>query len=148
MTDNAVQQLDTFLSAVRTLAPLIRAHTEEAERNHHLSQPVVAALKKAGLFRMYVPKALGGFEVPPQTLYHVIEEISHIDGSTGWCTFIGSVVGLFGAFLPDAAAKQMFGDDPEAILAGALFPPGTATACHGGYLVSGRWSYASGCHHY
>ena len=147
MTANNSHQLNVLLHSVRTLEPLIRAHAEEAERNRHLSQPVVAALKEAGLFRMYVPKTLGGFEVPPQVLYRVIEEISRIDGSTGWCTFIGAVIGVFGAFLPDAVAEQVFRSDPEVVLGGALFPPGTATVCDGGYMVSGRWSYASGCHH-
>lgn len=58
MTEPETQQLDTLLHSVQTLEPLIRAHAEEAERNRHLSQPVVAALKKAGVFHMYIPKAL------------------------------------------------------------------------------------------
>jgi len=147
MTDSDTQQLNQLLSSVNTLAPLIRAHAEEAERNHHLSPPVVSALKEAGLFRMYIPTALGGLEVPPQTLYRVVEAIARIDGSTGWCTFIGGVIGVFGAFLPDVVAQQIFGTDPKVVLGGALFPPGTATTCDGGYRVSGHWSYASGCHH-
>jgi alkylation response protein AidB-like acyl-CoA dehydrogenase len=147
MAENHTQQLAQLLSSVNALEPLIRTHAEEAERNHHLSQPVVAALKKAGLFRMYIPKALGGLEVSPQTLYRVVEARARIDGSTGWCTFIGGVIGVFGAFLPDAVAGQIFGTDPEVVLGGALFPPGTATVCNGGYRVSGHWSYASGCHH-
>jgi alkylation response protein AidB-like acyl-CoA dehydrogenase len=146
MTEYETQQLDTLLHSVRALEPLIRAHAEEAERNHRLSPPVVAALKEAGLFRMYLPKALGGSEVPPQVLYRVVEEISRIDGSTGWCAFIGAVVGVFGAFLPNAVVEQIFGSNPDVILAGALFPPGRATVCDGGYMVNGRWSYASGCH--
>ncbi len=146
MTESDAQQLARFLGVVHTLEPLIRTHAEEAERNRHLSPPVVAALREAGLFRMYVPKTLGGFEVSPPVLYRVVEEIARIDGSTGWCAFIGAVIGVFGAFLPDAVAEQLFGSDPNAIFAGALFPPGTATVCDGGYRVSGRWSYASGCH--
>lgn len=146
MIASETQQLDMLLHSVRALEPLIRAHAEEAERNRRLSPPVVAALKEAGLFRMYVPKTLGGSEVPPQILYRVVEEIARIDGSTGWCVFIGAVVGVFGAFLPDAVAEQIFGSDPNVLLAGALFPPGTAQVCNGGYVVSGRWSYASGCH--
>ncbi len=147
MTTSDAQQLDTLLSAVKALAPLIHAHVEEAERNGHLSPPVVQALKEAGIFRLYIPQALGGLEVSPPTLYRVVEEIARIDGSTGWCAFIGAVVSVFGAFLPDAVSEQIFGSDPEIVLGGALFPLGTATVCDGGYRVSGRWSYASGCHH-
>lgn len=147
MTDSETQQLNQLLDSVNTLAPLIRAHADEAERNHHLSPPVVAALKKAGFFRLYIPRSLGGLEVPPQTLYRVVEAIARIDGSTAWCTFIGGVIGVFGAFLPDPVAQRIFGTDPEVVLGGAIFPPGTATVHDGGYRVSGRWSYASGCHH-
>ncbi|MGE0679797.1 MAG: acyl-CoA dehydrogenase family protein [Candidatus Binatia bacterium] len=146
MAASETQSLDILLNSVRALEPLIRAHAEEAERNRHLTPPVVAALKEAGLFRMYVPKTLSGFEVPPHVLYRVVEEVARIDGSTGWCAFIGAVVSVFGAFLPDVVAEQIFGSDPDVILAGALFPPGTAKVCDGGYIVSGRWSYASGCH--
>lgn len=147
MIESDRQQLDLLLHSVKTIEPLIREHVEEAERNHRLSPRVVAALKKAGFFRMYIPQALGGLEVPPQTLYRVVEEIGRIDGSTGWCTFIGSVIGVFGAFLPDAVSARIFGEDQEVVLGGAIFPPGAATVCDGGYLISGRWSYASGCHH-
>src|SRR5262245_36386044 len=120
MTASETQQLDTLLNSIRALEPLIRSHADEAERNHRLSPLVVAALQKAGLFRMYIPKTLSGFEVPPQILYRVVEELARIDGSTGWCVFIGAVVGVFGAFLPDAVAEQIFGSDPDVILAGAL----------------------------
>src|SRR5690349_10161259 len=82
MIENTPQLLDTLLSSVRALAPLIGAHVEEAEHNRRLSPPVVAALREAKLFRMYVPKTLGGFEVPPQVLYRVVEEIARIDGAT------------------------------------------------------------------
>ncbi|TMA57771.1 MAG: hypothetical protein E6J80_05965, partial [Deltaproteobacteria bacterium] len=81
MTENAPHQLDTLLKSIRALEPLIRAHVEEAERNRRLSPPVVAALREAKLFRMYIPKTLGGLEVPPQILYRVVEEISRIDGA-------------------------------------------------------------------
>ena len=117
MAASEPQSLNGLLNSVRALEPLIRAHAEEAERNHRLSPPVVAALKEAGLFRMYIPQALGGFEVPPHVLYRVVEEIARLAGSTGWCVFIGAVVGVFGSFLPDAVAKQIFGSDPDVLLA-------------------------------
>jgi alkylation response protein AidB-like acyl-CoA dehydrogenase len=78
-------------------------------------------------------------------LYCVVEEVARIDGSTGWCAFIGAVGTSFGAFLPDAAVEEICGHASGIPIAGALFPPGTANVCKGGYLVNGRWSYASGC---
>lgn len=82
MAEGETQQLDLLLNTVRTLDPLIRKHADEAERNRRLSQPVVAALAEAGFFRLYMPRTLGGFETDPPTVYRVMEEIAHIDGST------------------------------------------------------------------
>lgn len=141
------QPLETLLAAVHRLAPVIRAHADEAERQRHLAPPVVAALAEAGLFRMITPQALGGFEVQPLTFYRVVEAIARLDGSTGWCVFIAGCNPLMGAFLPDSAALDVFGRDPQVAVAGVVLPYGKAVAQSGGYVVNGHWSYGSGAQH-
>jgi alkylation response protein AidB-like acyl-CoA dehydrogenase len=96
---------------------------------------------------MCVPRALGGLEVAPLTFYRVVEAVARLDGSTGWCTFIGGAGGLVGAYLANQTAEAMFGRDPLAIMAGSVAPTGRASVAEGGYLVSGRWPYASGSQH-
>jgi indole-3-acetate monooxygenase len=139
--------LDRLLSAVRALEPLIREHADAAEQQRHLSPLVVTALAEAGIFRMYTPRALGGFEVDPLTFLRVVEAIARIDASTGWCVFIAGGNPLLGAYLADQAAAEVFGRDPLVVTAGVVFPFGKAEVCDGGYRVSGRWAYASGCQH-
>jgi alkylation response protein AidB-like acyl-CoA dehydrogenase len=136
-----------LLEAVHRLAPLIREHADEAERNRRLSPPVVAGMAEAGLFRMLTPRALGGLEVPPLTFFRVVEETSRIDGSTGWCLYIGGGIPVQGAFIAAAAADEIFGRDPRMVGAGAVYPLGRAVVAEGGHVVSGRWSYSSGCQH-
>lgn len=147
MAEAETPQLETLLNAVRRLEPLIREYADEAERNRRLSQPVVAALAEAGLFRLYIPRTLGGFEVDPLTFCRVMEAIARIDGSTGWCVWIGSTSPPFVPNLADQAVEEIFGKDPHVVTAGALFPYGKAIVRDGGYVVSGRWPYASGCQH-
>jgi hypothetical protein len=96
---------------------------------------------------MYTPRTLGGFEVDPLTFYRVVEAIARIDGSTGWCVFIAGGNPLLGAFLADEVAEKVFGSDPQVVTAGVVHPYGTAVLSNGGYRVTGRWSYASGCQH-
>ena len=136
-----------LLDSVRALAALIRDRADEAERNHRLSPPVVRALAETGVFRMCVPVALGGLEVSPLTFYRIVEEAARLDGSTGWCVFIGGASALAGAFLSDEAAQDIFGRDPLVVTAGSVAPVGKATVCPGGFVVTGRWPYASGCQH-
>jgi len=147
MADVDAHLPDRLLHAIRTLEPLIQEHAEEAERNRRLSQPVVTALAEAGIFRMYTPRTLGGLEVDPLTFYRVVEAIARIDGSTGWCVFIAGGNPLLGAYLADQAAAEVFGRDPHVVTAGVVLPYGRAMRCEGGYRVTGRWSYASGCQH-
>ena len=147
MPDVGAPQLDLLLNTVHTLEPLIRGHADEAERNRRLSPVVVTALAEAGIFRMYTPRTLGGFEVEPLTFYRVVEAIARLDGSTGWCVFIAGGNPLLGAYLADEASEEVFGRDPRGITAGVVHPYGTAVVADGGYRVSGRWSYASGCQH-
>jgi indole-3-acetate monooxygenase len=138
---------EDLLNVVRALEPIIRQHADEAERNHRLSQPVVDALARAGLFRMWVPKTLGGLEVSPLTAYRVVEEVARLDGSTGWCVFIGVSSAVSGAYVADLAAEDMFGRDPLGVIGGSIAGMGKAVVQKDGYLVSGRWPYASGCQH-
>src|SRR5262245_24390786 len=138
---------ETLLHAVNTLAPVIREYADEAERNRHLSQTVVDALAEAGFFRLYTPRTLGGLEVDPLTFTRVVEALARIDGSTAWCVWLSSTNPLFVPNLTDTAVEEIFGRNPKVVTAGVIFPHGKAEVRDGGYVVSGRWSYASGVQH-
>jgi alkylation response protein AidB-like acyl-CoA dehydrogenase len=137
---------DGLLSPIRAIESVIRQHADEAEKNHRLSQAVVDALGQAGLFRMWIPKTLGGLEVSPLTAYRAIEEVARLDGSTGWCVFIAVSSSITGAFLADLAAEEMF-RQPLKVIGGSIAGVGKALVQPNGYMVSGRWPYASGCQH-
>ncbi|MGZ3422486.1 MAG: acyl-CoA dehydrogenase family protein [Polyangiales bacterium] len=128
--------------AAEAIAPLSSA----IEAQRRLPPEAVAALARAGAFKLLVPRAYGGAETTGLTLLSVIEEIARADGSAGWCTMIGATSGLMSAWLPEALAKEVYGAD-DAITSGVFAPIGKAVATEGGYRVSGRWPFASGCEH-
>ena len=137
----------SFIAAAASLAPQIRASAEESERSRRLPMPLVEAMAQAGLFRLWIPRSLGGEEADPMTLVWVVEEVSRADGAAGWCLANGGEYGAFGGYLPQDAAREIYGSDPHIRTAGALRPSGTAVAVAGGYRVTGRWSLGSGCQH-
>jgi alkylation response protein AidB-like acyl-CoA dehydrogenase len=108
---------------------------------------LVQAINDAGLFRPYLPHALGGLELPPLTVFRVIEELSKVDGSVGWCTMIASSVSLLSGWLPTDIGRALFGQPPDVRIAGSLRPEGQASPVDGGYRIRGRWDFASGIHH-
>ena len=135
------------LEAARILAPGIRERAEHIERERRVPDELTTSLAEAGLFRLCVPRTLGGREVDVATLVHTIEAIAHADGAVGWCVMIGATTGVLSAYLPEPVAREIYGGTPGPITGGVFAPLGTAVPERGGYRVSGRWPFASGCEH-
>ena len=139
-------EAEAIVEAALALGPQIRAAAGEIEEGRRLPMPIVQAMKGAGVFRMTMPRAWGCPEADPLTQVRVIEALSLADGSVGWCAMIGSDGGYFSAYLDQAVGREMY-RDLDAVTASVLRPVGRALAVEGGYRVSGRWAFASGCQH-
>jgi alkylation response protein AidB-like acyl-CoA dehydrogenase len=131
---------------VDRIAPVARQYADDSERNRNLAQPIVDAMIEQRVFKMLVPQSLGGLELDPLTYHVLTEELSRVDGSTGWCAWIPASGSWGMGSSDDAGAEEQYAR-PDACVAGAFFPFGRAEVVDGGYKVSGRWPYASGCQH-
>src|SRR5438477_11124777 len=98
------------------LRPLIAAAADEAERRRELTPEIVDALIENGIFRMLLPKSLGGAELDPLTYTAVLEELAQGDGSTAWCLGQNSGCSMIAPYLPADTAEEVFGG-PRGILA-------------------------------
>ena len=137
-----------LLEAVERVRETLTIGADEAEALTTLPAATVEALATAGLFALKLPTVLGGAEADPVTQLEVIEAVTYIDASAGWCTMIGAgSLGLLGSFLADEAIAQIFVDGHVPTTAGVVRPTGTAVPVDGGYRVSGRWPFASGIRH-
>jgi len=134
------------LNAARELVPRIAAAGDEIERERRLPAAVVGAMAEAGIFRMLVPRSVGGGEVDIATFSRVVETIGAADGSTAWCVSQGSVSATVAAFLAPEVALEIFGQ-PSAIMAQGVAQRPRAIAAPRGYRVTGEWSFGSGCRH-
>jgi len=140
----------SIVDAARDLADLIEANADDGERIRRLPLTTVKALNDAQLLRMCVPEAYGGPEVDPVSVVKAIEAVAHSDGAAGWCTMIASTTSSMASMLPEAAAREIYGDSSS--ITGGVFAPngkGVATS-HGGvdgFSVSGRWAWGSGTQH-
>jgi alkylation response protein AidB-like acyl-CoA dehydrogenase len=136
------------MDAARRLAPKIREASPEIEKEGRLLPDLVEEFRQAGLFHMMLPRDRGGLEVDPIAASRVIEEVSAADGSSGWCLMIAAQNCAFAGMLPEKDALKVWGTG--GIVCGTANPVGRAiwtTEPEPGYLVSGRWSFASGSSH-
>jgi indole-3-acetate monooxygenase len=135
-----------ILARLDELATVFRGSAAEGDRLARLPKYIVRALMQHGLFRLWIPKRCGGFELDLPEALQIYEAAARLDGSIGWAVMIGSGGGLFAAYLDAATANSIFAR-PEAVVAGSGAPDGRAQRERGGYRVSGCWHYASGAHY-
>jgi alkylation response protein AidB-like acyl-CoA dehydrogenase len=134
------------LQAAIGLTGQIRAAREQIEQGRRLPPGIAAALKNAGVFGMAMPRDWGGPELDPLTQFRVIEALAMADGSVGWCAMIGCDGGYITAFLEQDVGRAMY-PDPLVATGAAATTTGQAVRVPGGYRISGRFPFVSGCHH-
>ncbi|WP_460275937.1 acyl-CoA dehydrogenase family protein [Celeribacter sp. ULVN23_4] len=137
----AFEQADT--AAYVSVLDDIRTRRAEFAKLRHVPLDMVKKLQEIGAYRAFVPARFGGDELSPADFCRLIEDISAADASTGWVASFG-VSATYLAALPPETYAEIYGNDPDAVFAGAMFPPQKAEKVEGGFKVSGRWPWCSG----
>ncbi|MFI6365309.1 3-hydroxy-9,10-secoandrosta-1,3,5(10)-triene-9,17-dione monooxygenase oxygenase subunit [Nocardia sp. NPDC050630] len=135
------------LDRVRDLLPAIRERAADTDLQRRVPVASIGELTEAGVFRMLQPSRFGGDEASPVTFYEVIRTIASACPSTGW---VSSVLGVHPwqlALFPLQAQEEVWGEDSDTLISSSYAPTGRLTPVDGGYEVSGRWSFSSGCDH-
>ncbi len=143
MTDDVPAPVE----AARKLTPLIRSCADEIEAARELPRALFEALADAGLFRLALPRALGGAELDLPTYIDVIEEIGQADASTGWIVNQAAIFATYAARMPRDVARALWIDTPRSIVANTPVASAQAVAVPGGYRVSGTQGFSTGCRH-
>ena len=140
--------LQTLLSGVERIAPMIEQHKTRAEHARTLAPEVVEAMRDAGLLMMKSPYEVGGAEIHPVDQMEVVEAVTYLDSAAAWSMFIAATVtGRALSALSDEAVDELFAGGVFPIMAGSLKPSGAATQVDGGFRVSGQWAWGSGVQH-
>ncbi len=145
-TDRAAAAADIeVLSVARSIAPAIREAGDEAERMRQCPPRIVDLLHESRLFDMILPEKYGGLQESIPTMVRVLEELAVADASIAWVVGIANGTSIIAAHMDESVAASMF--VPRAVAGGAQAPWGKAVRVDGGFRVTGRWPFASGCNH-
>src|SRR5256885_2844068 len=136
-----------LVARARALIPALAARAAKAEQDRRVPAETIADMQAAGLFRVFQPERWGGYEMDPATYFEIQLALAEGCMSTGW---VYGVVGLhpwlMGLF-DDRAAQELWGKDDTTLVCSSLMPTGTAVRAPGGFRLSGRWKFSSGCEH-
>jgi len=125
------------------IVDLAARNKAEGDRLRQLPPALARAFQRHDIYRLILPRDLGGAAVDPLDYLDLIEKVARVDGSTAWNLAIGAGSGLYAGYLPVERSRSMFAD-ASACIAGAYAPFGRGEIVEGGYRVSGHWGWASG----
>src|SRR5215212_9516833 len=136
MTTEASRARLELLERARSLAPHLTERAAEAERLRRLPDASVREFQEAGLFRALQPRRVGGAELDYGVLVDLGAAIAHGCASSAWTlTALASHHWMLAKF-PPGAQEQVWGADPNALIAASyLFPAGSAQPVAGGYRL-------------
>ena len=143
---NIAPAAERILQAAIQLQPAIRESRDEIEQGRRLPMHLVEKMKQAGIFGMAMPREWGGPQLDPISQLRVVEALTVADASVGWCAMINCMGAYSTSFLDQKVARAMY-PDLNLPTAGSLTLMGRALRVDGGYRVSGRWQFGSGCQH-
>lgn len=123
---------------------VIAERRDEFETLRHIPRDIVGLMKKARVFRSATPTRFGGDAMAPHHFLKMVDRIGTVDGSAAWISAFGSA-NTYTAALSVEAQEIMYADGPDQVFAGGLHPVAEAVRVEGGFRVSGRWKFASGC---
>lgn len=145
MSIDFADRVAPYIERVHSIAPVARQYADWAEQNARPANEFVEALRDSDLFRLLVPRNMGGAGLSPWQLGPIIEALARVDGSAGWTMALGQ--GLLGQLVKPELFSELFGN-PRLTMAGSLNPISVrAVRVDGGYKYSGKGTYVSGCTH-
>jgi 3-hydroxy-9,10-secoandrosta-1,3,5(10)-triene-9,17-dione monooxygenase len=136
-----------LVASARELAPVLASRLDRADELRRLPDETIADFQRAGFFRILQPKRWGGLELDPRTFFEVQIEVAKACASSAW------VLGVVGAhawqlaLFDEQAQRDVWAADPSVLISSSYAPTGKVERVTGGYEISGRWSFSSGCDH-
>lgn len=145
---NVSDEFDALMARLDTITPLLEETAEEGELLGRVPDDAAKALHETGVFKVGIPRELGGYEFSPRQVIDTIAKLSYADASVGWAFMaVQMVTGTTAAYLGPEAAADLYpdvGNGGYALIAGQGTKLGTAVRADGGYRISGHWHFASG----
>ncbi len=136
---------EELIQRARDLAPKLLENARDTETQRRISDEAMKDLQAAGLFGVVQQERYGGLELGLDAFVRVVQEIARACGSTGWVYSVVAMhqwlVGLF----PPQAQEDVWGEDIHALASSSFPPMGTVAPSDGGFRLTGKWIFASGC---
>ena len=135
--------LAQIVARARDLIPILRERAVQTEKDRRVSSETTALFREAGFFKLMQPARYGGYEYGFSAFADVVIELGRGCTSSSWGASLGMIHQWLVGTMPKEAQDDVWLDDPDAIVGVSYAPATQAKAVAGGYLVQGKWHWAS-----
>jgi len=145
--NNKAEIACNMLGQILDLQPSFRARAEQAREGRRVPAQSISELQEAGFFLALQPRAYGGYELDPQDFFRIQCAIAEGCMSTAWASGIIAVHAFQLALMDKRAQEEVWGEDIHTRVSSSYAPLGKVEPVEGGFKLTGRWGWSSGCDH-
>ena len=138
---------DTLINRARAMLPTLKSRAESATQERTIPADTIREMREAGFFRVLQPKRWGGYEMDPQVFFEIQMALAEGCMSTGWVYGVVGVHPFQLALFDDRAQQDVWAKDDSTLVSSSYQPVGKVDRVDGGFQLSGRWGFSSGCDH-
>ena len=135
------------LPAARRFAQQVAAAADRIDAERQMPPELAADMADAGFFRLLLPRALDGAELPHPDFLRILEIFAGVDASVAWCLNQNNVFATSAARMSPDTARQIWQEPRAVVTNGPPTPACRAVPVPGGYRLNGRWNLSSGSDH-
>jgi len=134
-----------LLDRAEALVPLLAERAPTAAAARRLPDETIADYHAAGILRILQPKRFGGMQGRFSLFSRIVEELTYGCASSAWVYAVLAEHQWIIAQYPEQAQIDVWGENPEAVASSSLAPREAARRVTGGWRLSGRYPFSSGC---
>ena len=134
-----------LLERARALVPRLAECAPDATAARQLPPETIAEYHEAAILRILQPRRFGGLQGRFSLFSRIVEELTFGCASSAWIYAVLAEHQWIIAQYPERAQIDVWGDDPLAVASSSLAPRAPAKPVKGGWRLSGRYTFSSGC---
>jgi alkylation response protein AidB-like acyl-CoA dehydrogenase len=138
---------ETLLNHAADLVPVLAVREAATNAGRSVLNETIADFHRTGILRVMQPRRFGGHQASFDVFSRIVETLAEGCGASAWVYAVLAEHQWIIACMPEQAQIDVWGDRPEAVAASSLAPREVARRVGGGWRLSGRYSFSSGCRH-
>jgi 3-hydroxy-9,10-secoandrosta-1,3,5(10)-triene-9,17-dione monooxygenase len=143
--DDGIPGRDELIRLASDMVPMLRERAAKAEADRRMPDETQQAFVDAGLYRIFIPKRWGGYEMDFTTIIDISAELGRGCGSSAWVFTNVAQHGLINGMKGAKCQEELWADNPDSLCASSHpGPDAEIKRLPDGFEVSGTWHFSSG----